>query len=64
MISKEMLQTIFEPFVTTKKLGTGLGLFVCKEIIEKHKGVLSCKSNEEKTVFTIILPSADTSMKE
>ncbi|EIJ81990.1 sensor histidine kinase [Bacillus methanolicus PB1] len=60
MIPKELLQTIFEPFVTTKKLGTGLGLFVCKEIIEKHKGTLSCESNKEKTVFTIILPSAET----
>jgi signal transduction histidine kinase len=64
MISEEMLQTIFEPFVTTKKLGTGLGLFVCKEIIEKHKGTLTCQSTTEKTVFTIILPSAGTVLKE
>lgn len=58
MIPEELQKTIFEPFFTTKKLGTGLGLFVCKEIIEKHKGGLSCKSNSQKTTFSIQLPIA------
>lgn len=56
MIPEEHQKTIFEPFFTTKKLGTGLGLFVCSEIIEKHKGVLTCKSNDEQTIFSILLP--------
>jgi signal transduction histidine kinase len=58
MIPEELLVSIFEPFVTTKKLGTGLGLFVCREIIEKHKGTLECMSLPSKTVFTITLPLA------
>lgn len=58
MIPEELRKTIFEPFFTTKKLGTGLGLFVCKEIIEKHKGYLSCRSNPNKTTFSIQLPIA------
>ncbi|GAA0328288.1 sensor histidine kinase [Bacillus carboniphilus] len=55
-IPPELLRTIFEPFVTTKQLGTGLGLFVCKEIIERHKGTLECFSNEEETTFRVMLP--------
>jgi signal transduction histidine kinase len=60
MIPEEIHQTIFEPFFTTKKLGTGLGLFVCREIIEKHKGVLTCLSNLDRTVFAIQLPLNST----
>lgn len=55
-IPEDLLQTIFEPFVTTKSLGTGLGLFVCKEIIEKHKGKLTCKTKNDLTIFSIFLP--------
>jgi signal transduction histidine kinase len=56
MIPIEIQKTIFEPFFTTKTLGTGLGLFVCKEIIEKHKGELSCTSTPKNTTFSISLP--------
>ena len=56
MIPEEIQKTIFEPFFTTKVLGTGLGLFVCKEIIEKHKGELTCHSTNHKTTFSIVLP--------
>lgn len=59
MIPQSQIADIFEPFVTTKKLGTGLGLFVCREIIEKHKGSLTCVSIPEQTNFIITLPLAD-----
>ncbi|PLR90078.1 histidine kinase N-terminal domain-containing protein [Bacillus sp. T33-2] len=55
-IPEHLLKSIFEPFVTTKKLGTGLGLFVCREIIERHKGILACSSEDDRTVFIILLP--------
>jgi len=58
MIPEKKLKTIFEPFVTTKKRGTGLGLFVCREIIEKHKGKLACQSIPDQTSFIITLPLA------
>lgn len=58
-IPDHLLATIFEPFVTTKQLGTGLGLFICREIIEKHKGRLTCTSSPEVTIFKINLPAAN-----
>ncbi|MBD8068611.1 GHKL domain-containing protein [Bacillus sp. PS06] len=56
-IPKESLEKIFDPFFTTKELGTGIGLFVCKKIIEKHGGTIECSSNPNATTFTINLPS-------
>ncbi|WP_449536566.1 histidine kinase N-terminal domain-containing protein [Ferdinandcohnia sp. Marseille-Q9671] len=57
-IPKESLDTIFEPFYTTKEFGTGIGLFVCKKIIEKHGGTISCSSTPALTEFNIILPTS------
>jgi signal transduction histidine kinase len=55
-IQQETINAIFEPFYTTKELGTGIGLFICKKLIEKHDGKIMCQSSAEKTVFTIQLP--------
>ncbi|MGE8205099.1 histidine kinase N-terminal domain-containing protein [Heyndrickxia sp. NPDC080065] len=55
-IPEGLLDNIFEPFVSTKEAGTGLGLYVSKNTIEKHGGTLTCQSNDDWTVFTIILP--------
>ncbi|WP_026689083.1 sensor histidine kinase [Alteribacter aurantiacus] len=52
-----LMETIFDPFVSTKELGKGLGLSVCKQIIDKHNGSLKCVSENEKTTFEICLPS-------
>lgn len=57
-IPADQLETIWEPFFTTKgESGTGLGLEICKRIIEGHNGRISCQSEEAKgTTFTIELP--------
>lgn len=60
-ISPEHRGHIFEPFYTTKaKIGTGLGLWVVREIIEKHGGRVSFRSRTSEgisgTVFSILLP--------
>lgn len=56
-ISPERLERIFQPFVSTKGKGMGLGLAICKEIVEGHGGRLEVESREgEGTAFTILLP--------
>ncbi|MBF0707954.1 HAMP domain-containing histidine kinase [Alkalihalobacillus hwajinpoensis] len=55
-ISDKTLDRIFEPFYTTKELGTGIGLYVCQKIIQNHHGEINCHSSEEETTFTIHLP--------
>ncbi|GAB4438620.1 MAG: hypothetical protein OHK0040_10080 [bacterium] len=58
-ISQENLSKIFQPFFTTKPAteGTGIGLSISKEIIERHGGEISVKSEVGKgTTFRITLP--------
>ncbi len=62
----EVLERIFEPFFTTKGIGgTGLGLWICMEIVNRHHGFLRVKSSLRKgrsgTVFTLFLPFGPTS---
>ncbi|AOH55161.1 hypothetical protein ABE28_012450 [Peribacillus muralis] len=56
VIASELIETIFEPFVTTKELGTGIGLYVCKKIIESNDGYMNCQSNDDLTTFSIHFP--------
>jgi len=53
-IPDEYLDKIFEPMFTTKKTGTGLGLVICKSIVEQHGGSISVSN--KPTTFTIKLP--------
>ncbi len=56
-ISPEQLPLIFNPFFTTRKQGTGLGLSLCLQIIQAHKGAIEAKSEVGRgTVFIIRLP--------
>ena len=57
-MSPETLQKAFKPFYTTKGItGTGLGLWICKEIIDRHNGAIHIRSRVGRgTVFTIFLP--------
>jgi len=58
-IATEIQHKIFEPFFTTKPPGegTGLGLDIVKQIIQKHQGNISVQSQPGDTCFTITLPS-------
>jgi PAS domain S-box-containing protein len=56
-IAAERLQQIFEPLYTTKPGGTGLGLYIVREIVAAHAGQLTVDSKEgQGTTFTIALP--------
>ncbi|MFC1694427.1 ATP-binding protein [Candidatus Latescibacterota bacterium] len=63
-ISDEILAHVFEPFFTTKPTGVGLGLAVCKAIIEEHGGCISVSSNinndSKGTMVTIEIPINET----
>ncbi len=58
-IPKLNLSKVFDPFFTTKEpgKGTGLGLYICKKIVEKHKGKISIASEPGKTTVRIELPA-------
>ncbi len=53
-IPEGILPHIFESLITTKQIGTGLGLVSCKTIVENHNGSITVRNNP--TVFTITLP--------
>ena len=56
-IIPEVADRLFEPFVTTKKTGMGLGLSICRDIVEAHHGRLTtAPSPEGGAVFRISLP--------
>jgi two-component system nitrogen regulation sensor histidine kinase GlnL len=50
---------LFDPFVTTKRSGTGLGLALVAKIIGDHGGVIECESVPKHTVFRVLLPLQD-----
>lgn len=57
-IDTALKNKIWEPFFTTKKdVGTGLGLWVSKQIIEKHGGSIRFRSSRQGTLFVVFLPS-------
>lgn len=58
-ISDDILSQIFEPFVTTKTNGKGLGLALVAKLIAEHGGVIDCETQPGKTAFHILLPKAD-----
>jgi len=60
-IPAEVLARVFDPFFTTKRdVGTGLGLWICKNIVETHKGTIRGRSSttlgKSGTVFSVFLP--------
>ncbi len=57
-ITNAQLNSVFTPLKTTKKNGTGMGLFVCKQLVEKYSGKIIVESTIAKgTTITIQLPT-------
>lgn len=55
-VPEHLRQQIFDPFVTTKSSGKGLGLALVAKIIGDHGGIIECDSEAGKTVFRVLLP--------
>ncbi len=57
-VPEELAQHLFDPFVTTKHNGTGLGLALVAKVIGDHGGVIEFESQPRRTVFRVCLPVA------
>jgi len=62
-IPEELLERIFDPFVTTKTHGSGLGLSICRRIADAHRATISATNNEghKGTTITVEFPVSEQS---
>ena len=56
-VSEDILPILFDPFITTKPNGSGLGLALVAKIVGEHGGIIECDSSPRGTSFRILMPA-------
>src|SRR3954465_12681669 len=55
-VPEDLMPHLFDPFVTTKPTGSGLGLALVAKIIGDHGGIIECESQPRRTIFRVLMP--------